>query len=349
VKRAPARIASAGAFCAIGGCLAQIDAALRMGHSAMAASPIHDSRFEPIKMALVPEDALPPLAAGIERLPLNARQRRMLRLASPALREASESLRDVQRTAVFLGLPEAHPRRPASLDPHFLRHLQQQSDVQFELGTSRVFARGRAAGLLALDAALTVLHERRAEQVLVGGVDTFLDLPLLAELDAEERLLGERVMDGFVPGEGAAFIALGGAGPGERALLTAAGSALDEGHRYGAAPAKGEALSAAFDTMLDGMRGEPAPVATTFASLNGESFGAKEWGVARIRHAELFRPDADIVHPADCTGDTGAAAGTLLLALAQHMLTQQTKPGPMLIWASSDGADRACAYLQHGR
>jgi 3-oxoacyl-[acyl-carrier-protein] synthase-1 len=88
-----------------------------------------------------------------------------------------------------------------------------------------------------------------------------------------------------------------------------------------------------------------APVRTVFASLNGESFGAKEWGVARLRHSSLFDSAATIEHPADCFGDSGAAAGALLLAIADHYLISDQKPGPMLVWSSSDGEDRAAVYL----
>jgi len=58
---------------------------------------------------------------------------------------------------------------------------------------------------LALEQALQAIAAEPNEPVVVGGVDTFLDLRLLAELDAEQRILGAQVMDGFIPGEGAGF------------------------------------------------------------------------------------------------------------------------------------------------
>jgi 3-oxoacyl-[acyl-carrier-protein] synthase I len=346
MKRNPAEILGAGAVCAIGGSVAQIDASVRMGYSAMQDSAVHDRYFEPIKMALVPEDQLAPLDPRIDALPLTARQRRMLRLATPALQEAVEGLTDIARAPLYLGLPEAHPNRALILDPGLIKHLSLQTSVPFDAANSRKYARGRAAGLIALDEALSALHERRYERIIVGGVDTFLDLALLGELDAEKRLLGARVMDGFVPGEGAAFIVLGPAQRTTRCVsILGAGTAVDKGHRYGDEPAKGEGLSEAIENTFANMTSPPSPISTTFASLNGESFGAKEWGVARLRHASHFQPNADIVHPADCTGDTGAAAGTLLLAIAQHQLIQQTCQGPILAWATSDGEDCASAYL----
>jgi 3-oxoacyl-[acyl-carrier-protein] synthase-1 len=97
--------------------------------------------------------------------------------------------------------------------------------------------------------------------------------------------------------------------------------------------------------MLSALGQSPIPLQTTFAGFNGENFGAKEWGVARIRHADLFAPTMKLEHPADCFGDTGAALGALLLAVANASLVTKQRPTPALIWASSDREDRACAWL----
>jgi 3-oxoacyl-[acyl-carrier-protein] synthase-1 len=349
MKLQPASVLSAGAVCALGGGVAQIEAAARAGLSAISASSIYDRWFEPIKMALVPEDALEPLVPEVDALPLTSRQRRMLRLATPALHQAVTGIAALERVPLFLGLPEAHLTRPPPVDATFMRHLQQQTGLTFEPKLSRPFMKGRAAGLLALEAGLSCLSERRAELVVVGGVDTFLDLALLAELDAEARLLGERVMDGFVPGEGAAFVVLGSTAQRQRGakspVVRGAGCAVDPGNRYGDQPAKGEGLSEAIEKLLETLAAPPSPIHTTYAGLNGESFGAKEWGVARLRHNDLFDPASGIEHPADCYGDTGAAAGVLLLALAQRALADGRNPGSMLIWASSDRGDCGCTYL----
>jgi 3-oxoacyl-[acyl-carrier-protein] synthase I len=80
------------------------------------------------------------------------------------------------------------------------------------------------------------------------------------------------------------------------------------------------------------MRPTPAPVATTFAGFNGESFDAKMWGVAYLRHKDLFAPAMGIEHPADKFGDAGAAMGAILVALAAESLGRGTRRGPALVW-----------------
>jgi 3-oxoacyl-[acyl-carrier-protein] synthase-1 len=198
---------------------------------------------------------------------------------------------------------------------------------------------------------MNLLQSEPSTTVVVGGVDSYLDLRLLDTLDGEQRILGQRVMDGFIPGEGAAFYALSGTSAptggtnGQRVIVNGAASAMDPGHRYGKEPALGEGLAAALDSLRERMHQPPAPIKTTFAGFNGENFEAKLWGVARLRHNDFFAPDMVLEHPADKFGDAGAAVGAVLIALAAKSLESGTRSGPALVWAASDRDPRACAVL----
>jgi 3-oxoacyl-[acyl-carrier-protein] synthase-1 len=194
---------------------------------------------------------------------------------------------------------------------------------------------------------MNALKANPAGSIIVGGVDTFLDLRLLASLEQEQRILGRRVMDGFIPGEGSAFfvVSSSSAGKGPRVVINGVASSMDEGHRYGTAPAKGEGLANAL-TQLRHWAGQlSGPIATTFAGFNGENFDAKLWGVARMRHSDIFAPGMKIDHPADKFGDTGAATGPILLALAAKSLATAGRSGPALVWAASDREPRGCTLL----
>ena len=169
-------------------------------------------------------------------------------------------------------------------------------------------------------------------------------------LDSEQRILGPRVMDGFIPGEGAAFYRLVGQraahGNGHRVVVNGVG-VVHGSQAIGMAtrPAKGEGLADAL-TQLRQRAGQLAgPIATTFAGFNGESFDAKLWGVARLRHNDFFSPTMVIEHPADKFGDAGAATGAILVALAAKSLASGTRQGPALVWAASDREPRACAVV----
>jgi 3-oxoacyl-[acyl-carrier-protein] synthase-1 len=346
-----------GALCSVGLGVRQVYASVKAGIGRVALSSVHDRSVEPIRMSLVPDDVLDPLPPEVESQSLTPRYRRMIRLASPALREAAAGLPEGQSPLpVFLGLPEQHqgstphhgtPDRTPIDGPALIAAIAGSARVTVDAKRSQVFPRGRAAALLALDAGIRHLMEGGATSVLVGGVDTFLDLRVLAELDFEQRILGAHVPDGFIPGEGAAFVrltAVRAAGRGQVVVL-ATGTARDPGHRYSEQPARGEGLAQALEKMVAGLRDPPGVIETTYASFNGENWCAKEWGVARLRHSERFSVTGQLEHPADCYGDTGAAAGALLLALAGRALAGGDRPGPALVFASSDREDRACALV----
>lgn len=344
----PARIMGLAAVCSAGRGVEQLWASVRAGLARIGNSQVMDRHFEPIQMGLVPEEALEaPLPPQIDALPLPSRARRMLRLGAPALKSVLAGAGQPP-LRLFLGLPELS-LEAAPWMRGFPLYLAQAAGTALDAQHCRVIPAGRAASLVALELALDALQEDPARSVIVGGVDTYLDLKLLAALDAEGRLLGPRVSDGFIPGEGASFLVLAhpssAAGAGIGVSVTAAASAHDPGHRSSSAPARGEGLAAAMAQLRARLPDPHVRVGATFAGLNGESFDAKQWGLARLRHADFFTEDASVCHPADCFGDAGAATGALLTCLAARALAQGDRPGPALIWAASDGETRGCALL----
>jgi 3-oxoacyl-[acyl-carrier-protein] synthase-1 len=340
-------IVNTGVICAIGIGTEQLSASFRTGLSGYVESPVVGRSSAPVVMAVVPEADLEALNVSLEVEALSDRERRMLRLGGAALRQVSAGID--RPLPMFLALPEPNPGKRPTSERAFIEHLSTQSAVRVDAVASRYFELGRAGGLFALQAGVAALNADR-ESVIVGGIDTCVDLAWLARLDGERRLLGSDVKDGFVPGEGAAFLVLSRVPRGaskEASVVRAVGTGEDPGHRYSDAPALGVGLSAALSDALSRTPQLPA-VKTCFAGLNGEHFGAKEWGVANSRHGKLFDRALAFEHPADCFGDVGAAMGPLLIALADQTLRTQQRPGPMLVWASSDHGHCGCAYMTSG-
>jgi 3-oxoacyl-[acyl-carrier-protein] synthase-1 len=333
-------------LCSIGSGTEQVWAAARAGIGRVVNSHVMDRHFMPIKMGLVPEDALGELNPEIEILPLPSRARRMLRLAAPSFQSVAREIG--HPVPLFIGLPELSDTEAPWLK-HFPSYLQKLTDVPLDRERSVVVPKGRASALLALERALETLQANPSGVVVVGGVDTYLDLRLLATLDAEKRLLGPRVMDGFIPGEGASFYLVSRDSTskertGEGVVVHGAASSMDPGHRTGNAPARGEGLALALDTLRQQTSSLP-PIGTTFAGFNGENFEAKLWGVARLRHDNYFSKQMLIDHPADKFGDCGAAMGAILISLAAKALATGTRSGPALTWAASDAELRGCAVM----
>ncbi len=328
-------------------------AAVLAGVSAYEESLVYNKRFVPMTLAVLPEEAFPPLEEALETASAVAQRRqRMLRLAQPALHEALESLPENVSVPLFLAGPEALPDAEPPVSPRILTEIASQTKAPLDLNASMVFAQGRAAAMLAAQAALACLAGGKHDYALLGGVDTYLDLMLLAQLDQEDRVLAEGVMDGFAPGEGAAFLLLcsdrAAAAAGHKAVarLHAPGISSEPGHRYSDEPYTGDGLANAVRDALPAAGGKP--VKTIYSSLNGENIGAKEWGVAFSRNHEAFDPQAVLEHPADCIGDTGAAAGPLLIAMAATGLSQRLLTSPVLVYCSSDGPHRGAVCVSAG-
>jgi 3-oxoacyl-[acyl-carrier-protein] synthase-1 len=357
-RHAPAEVVALGMVTPVGLCAAQTAASVRAGLGRFAESDFTDRQGEPVVMGRADGADLPALAAALEERELSPRHERMIRLGGTALAEAiGSALAEAgggraghRPPPLCLGLPEARPEVSYPVGAELLEMLALQAGCALQLKGSRVFPAGRSAGLVALDHALTILDRREASSVVVGAVDSYWDAGLLDALDAEGRLKTSKVSDGFIPGEGAAFVVLApitsksGSG---KAQIAAIGQGHEPGHLYSDAPYHGEGLAGAIRAVF-----ETAPpavsarrTASVYASLNGESHWAKEWGVSHIRSAERFAEPLRLEHPADCMGDPGAALGLIMLGLATISLRRARAEASALIWCSSDRGQRAAALV----
>ena len=343
-----AAILGVGMMTAVGIGAKQTAASVRAGITRFSETAIHDKRFEPFVMSILPDEVLPPLEPEVDKIiGITARQSRMLRLAAPAIQEALENVPDIENIPLYLGVPEPLPGRPKPVDDLFLEHLSAQSGVHFNVAESKLFPQGRSAGLFAIENAMQRLASGTSQFVIVGGVDTYVDLYLLGTLDMEGRILGLGTMDGFVPGEGAAFLLLGS--PDKSSILSneplariqAVGTGYEEGHRYSEEVYRGDGLAEVFQATFSSDNGSIGKVRTVYAGLNGENFGAKEWGVAYMRNKDYFDDDFRLEHPVDCFGDPGATLGPLMTGLSAIGLTNKAIDAPCLVWCSSDYGTRA--------
>jgi 3-oxoacyl-[acyl-carrier-protein] synthase-1 len=346
-----AAVLSVGMVTPVGLSAAQTMTSVRAGIARARESTILSRSLAPMVLALVPDDALPPRRAEPDPRPGRSREERCLRLAQAALAEALASLPPGRPPALFLAAPEGHDDRLPPLGADFVPRLADRSGGKIDAARSRLFPEGRAAAFPALAAAFDELRARGGP-VLVGGVDTHLDLHLLGSLDREGRVLCAGVADGFVPGEGAAFLLLdreatpsgGGRAAIRRARVHPPGLAEEAGHRRSEEPYRGEGLPRAVAAALADVPGRE--VLRAYASLNGEHIQGKEWGVTTLRTGLGAGGGFRLIHPAECFGDAGAATGAILLGLAALELTSGHAASPVVAWASSDGPRRGAARLE---
>jgi len=341
-------ILGVGMMTAVGIGAKQTAASVRAGITRFSETTIHDRRFEPFVMSILPDEVLPPLEPEVDKIVgITARQSRMLRLAAPAIQEALDDVPDIENIPLYLGVPEPLPGRPKPVDDLFLEHLSAQSGVHFNVAESKLFPKGRTAGLFAIENAMQSFTSGTNQFIVVGGVDTYLDLYLLGSLDMENRILGTNTMDGFIPGEGAGFLLLGSLdkigilGKEPIAQIQAIDTGYEKGHRYSEEVYRGNGLTEAFQAMFSSNDSYVGKIRTVYAGLNGENLGAKEWGVAYMRNRDHFDENFRFEHPVDCFGDPGAALGTLMTGLSAIGIAKKVIDTPCLVWCSSDYGARA--------
>ena len=343
-------ICACGAVTPLGLTAAQSAASVRSGLSAFSETSIMDRSFEPLVMALVPDEDLPPPDDRfVGENALTFRQQRMMRLLKMAVGEVQLQIPKIPGCHVFVGLPEAAP------DDTSLQTFRKALSgwlAGYPVAAQVVLVNGgRAGGQMAVHEAAQSISRGRCAVALVCGADTYLDLALLGQLDMEKRLNRANVADGFTPGEGAACLLLASAAEARRlnlpvlADLVATSVGQEPGHMYSREPYRGDGLSGAFDLLLRNGATLARKVPTVFSSMNGENHFAKEWSVAFMRHRDHIEEDFRIEHPADCLGDTGAACGPIMLALSCVGLQKGYLVGPVLVYASSDRAPRAACVI----
>lgn len=250
---------------------------------------------------------------------------------------------------MFIAGPEQLIEGDQPLDAEFLKMLSQQAGIKLDSALSRIIATGRAGGLATINLAFRYFASSDKNFAIVGGVDTFYDGRMLQILLEEDRLLTGGNMDGFIPGEGAAFILLS-----KQKLplfkdsnkfvgIYEPGLANETGYRGSQEPYRGDGLASAVSTALDNAKTDK--IKTLYSSMNGESFFAKEHGIALIRNSDLLEENIKIEHPADCFGDLGAAAGPVMTGLSSIYISNNKVAVPCIICCSSDKAPRAAMVL----
>lgn len=271
---------------------------------------------------------------------------RFVALAAPAMVEAAGPSQ-TQPLPLFL----AGPVETDPLDARGTRlcaALAEKTRLPLDLPRSRVFPNGRAAGALAIADAVAVIARGESEAILVGGIDSYFDPDRLEALDRGLRLHGPDTENGFIPGEGAAFLLLvsrrrASGGPRFANVL---GVGLEKEPRpYGSKePSHALGATLACKRALEPARGQKLPWALT--DVVGERHRVEEWMFASGRIQQQFTTDIRIDTPLLLTGDLGAASVPFLCVLACMGWKIGTGAGPLaLVVGHSDTQERGAVLL----
>jgi 3-oxoacyl-[acyl-carrier-protein] synthase-1 len=211
------------------------------------------------------------------------------------------------------------------------------------------YRHGHAAAFHAINDVGARLERNPASFEIVVGADSLVGLPTLAYLERSHRLKGGGFPRGLIPGEACACVIFQESAHSPvrsrqpRLRLVSAYTSTEPAPVGSDAPCLGDGLTAAIQGAMDRARWTPDDVGQVYCDLNGESYRAHEWMLALCR----CLADPDVVHPADCIADVGAAFGPLLLCLAATAMQRGYARGPRAIaFCSSDAGLRGCACVE---
>lgn len=253
--------------------------------------------------------------------------------------------------AAFIGLPREWSATSEELTSTLVDQLAGETPGT-TIESLDVFCCGHSAGLLALKAAVQELLSGRAEWCLVGGVDSYLDPEVLEALDESGQLHSPSNAWGFIPGEGAGFCLLTSVLSADRygspplGRILSASSAHESNLIRTDSVCVGAGLSNAVREAVAALP-DGTQVDAVICDMNGDAYRADEYGFTVARTGQRFRDATDVLTPADCWGDVGAASGILYLGLAIAAGSKGYAKGRQtLVWTSSDTGERTAAIVE---
>jgi 3-oxoacyl-[acyl-carrier-protein] synthase-1 len=251
---------------------------------------------------------------------------------------------------LFLSLPRQRPAWGADIQGPFSKRF---CDFAACDGFSyQQFSQAGACGAIALCAdACRLLRDGKIRHAVVGGVDSYLFPQWLEPLDRAYRLGSSRNLDGFCPGEAAAFFLIETAEEAlRRSLRPWAKMVTTTNATCAPGPAGHDGGTALADAVLRAMPARATTPPLVVCDLNGEMSRAKEWGYALARLGQALPSPLALEHPAAVLGDVGAAAGAAQVVLAVHDLHARHRDrSSALVWATSDGGARHAVLLERSQ
>ena len=280
--------------------------------------------------------------------------RGLTKLAKMAAMAIAEALQDIPKTD-WSGLPlllcVAEIERPGRiewLDNQLMSKIQKELGVTFA-PQSAVVPQGRVSVAVALAQARELMMKLNLPRVLVVATDSLLSWSTLSYYEREDRLLTERNSNGFMPGEAAGALLVGAphGNPGEL-VCTGIGFGHEPANIDSDEPLRGDGLTQAITASLDEAGSQMHDIDFRITDISGEQYYFKEASLAVSRTLRQLKEEFDIWHPAECSGETGAASGATVFAGALAACRKAyTKGNNVLIHWANDGGQRAALTLKY--
>ncbi|RPI70677.1 MAG: hypothetical protein EHM45_24540, partial [Desulfobacteraceae bacterium] len=336
-----------GARTSVGWDAASTAASVRAGLARFGEYPsLTDNQGNPVAVAMAPY--LAPEIFGSDRF---------LALGIPAAAQAVSPLSNASSKDtsldILIGLPLERPGLPKELGDDVIKGFEKAFAGNRTVNSIDVFAKGHAAGLMALQLGRQRILDGKTKACLIGGIDHYLTPETMTWLDKNEQLLTEANPWGFVPGEGAGFCLLTSSDLIERIKCPALGQVVSMALAHEKNLIKtdtvclGEGMTAAIREALQPFEEHKPLIDNIVCDLNGEPYRAEELGYALLKTGEYLKTPDDIKIPMDCWGDVGAAAGPLYVILAIMAGQKGYAKGPYtLVLTGSESGERCVGVIR---
>lgn len=306
---------AAGLCCAVGYHLRAASCALRSNMDHFQESEFRSEDFTPIRVACLPDNIF-----GQERLQ---------RWVSYTLRDCGQamadplSLFDTEQTAIVVLAPDssrAHHDGQCYADmvlnslEDLAPRVPESNMIDSMKHSVTIISEGRAGLGAGLSKALQMLGSQKFEQVLLIGIDSYLNAADVNTFLAADRLLVKGNSDGFLPGEAAAAVVLRLLTPEASGFfIDGIGIAEEAGRPDGSVPSRAQGLTHAIRNACGEARVTPSELRFRMSDQNGEQFFAREAANA-IARVTLGAHKLTHLTLADKIGEIGAATGPAMLA-----------------------------------
>jgi 3-oxoacyl-[acyl-carrier-protein] synthase I len=215
---------------------------------------------------------------------------------------------------------------------------------------SALLSHGRVSLGIALQQAHRLIYGENIPRVIVAGVDSLLAGPTLSAYEEQERLLTSRNSNGFIPGEAAGAVLVGPALATDRAqfLCLGVGTGVERATEGSELPLRADGLVQAIRAALAEAGCSLGVMDFRITDISGGQYSFKEASLALTRILRQRKEEFDIWHPADCTGEVGAAVGAVILAVCLAATRKAYAPGNNILChlANEDG-NRAALILSY--
>lgn len=335
-------ISSTGLVCSVGLSALEACTAMRAGVSIASQLPYMGNDREPIVGAAISalDFALP-------------RSERVFSMLCRALVDCVVGAGDLQleRTPLMVVLPQTGyvGALPDLEGTRVFEALRDSMGWIVDSVNSLVVAQGVTGTAHAFSAASKFMQKTGRDNCLIVAADSLLNARSLLELEKQGRLKTQERSDGVVPGEGAACVLVT-----RRQTLPHSPQVLGIGIATETAtvlndePFRAEGLAAAARVALQSAGLNMADLDYRISDAGGESYAFREQALLVTKLLRKRKVNFDLWHPAEHTGDTGAAAGLVQLAVVNDAFRAGYAPGSRVISCSSEASGERAAMILQG-